>query len=43
MSRPGLRTVAAGLALAGIGVAGYLTVVHYAGLEAVCVGGGGGC
>src|SRR4051812_31406308 len=38
-----LRRVTAVLALVGIGVAGYLTWVHYAGLEPVCVGGGGGC
>jgi uncharacterized membrane protein len=43
VTRPGLRSAAAALALAGIGVAGYLTVVHFAGLEAVCVGSGGGC
>jgi uncharacterized membrane protein len=33
----------AGLALVGVGIAGYLTWVHYAGLSPVCVGGGGGC
>jgi uncharacterized membrane protein len=38
-----LRLAAIALALAGVGVAGYLTWVHYAELEAVCVGGGGGC
>ena len=38
-----LRRVTAVLALIGVGVAGYLTWVHYAGLEPVCVGGGGGC
>jgi uncharacterized membrane protein len=43
MSRPGLRAVALALAAAGIGVAGYLTIVHYTGLEPVCAGGGGGC
>jgi uncharacterized membrane protein len=31
------------LALAGLGIAGYLTWIHYAGLDPVCVGGGGGC
>ena len=41
MSR--LRSATAMLALAGVAVAGYLTWVHYAGLEPVCVGGGGGC
>lgn len=30
-------------ALAGAAVAGYLTWVHYAGLEPICAGGGGGC
>ena len=43
MSDPLLRRVALGLALAGVAVAGYLTWVHYEDLEAVCVGGGGGC
>jgi uncharacterized membrane protein len=38
-----LRRVTAALALLGIAIAGYLTWVHYAGLEPVCVGGGGGC
>ena len=38
-----LRRATAVLALAGIGIAGYLTWVHYNGLEPVCVGGGGGC
>ena len=38
-----LRRVTAVLALIGVGIAGYLTWVHYAGLEPVCVGGGGGC
>ena len=42
---PMLRTrrLTAGLALVGVGIAGYLTWVHYAGLSPVCVGGGGGC
>ena len=38
-----LRGAAIVLSLLGIGVAGYLTWVHYAHLEPVCVGGGGGC
>jgi uncharacterized membrane protein len=38
-----LRVATAVLAVAGIGIAGYLTWVHYAGLDPVCVGGGGGC
>lgn len=35
----------AALAVSGLGivVAGYLTYVHYAELDPVCVGGGGGC
>jgi uncharacterized membrane protein len=31
------------LALIGVAIAGYLTWIHYAGLDPVCVGGGGGC
>ena len=31
------------LSLLGAGIAGYLTWVHYAGLEVVCLAGGGGC
>jgi uncharacterized membrane protein len=38
-----LRAAAIVLSLLGVGVAGYLTWVHYAHLEPVCVGGGGGC
>jgi uncharacterized membrane protein len=38
-----LRRTTAVLALAGIGIAGYLTWVHYNGLEPGCVGGTGGC
>ena len=38
-----LRRVTAVLAIVGVAIAGYLTWVHYAGLEPVCVGGGGGC
>ena len=38
-----LRGATAALALAGVAIAGYLTWIHYAGLEAVCVGGTGGC
>ena len=38
-----LRAATAVLALAGLGIAGYLTWVHYAGLDPVYVGGGGGC
>jgi uncharacterized membrane protein len=39
----GLRIATALLALAGVAVAGYLTWVHYAGLQPFCVGGGGSC
>jgi uncharacterized membrane protein len=38
-----LRLATAVLALAGVAIAGYLTWVHYAGLDPVCVGAGGGC
>jgi uncharacterized membrane protein len=38
-----MRRATAALALVGIAIAGYLTWVHYAGLDPVCVGGGGGC
>jgi uncharacterized membrane protein len=38
-----LRRATAILALIGIAIAGYLTWVHYAGLNPVCVGGSGGC
>lgn len=43
MSTRGLRIATAGLALIGLGIAGYLTWVHYEGLQPFCVGGGGGC
>jgi uncharacterized membrane protein len=38
-----LRIAVAALALAGLGVAGYLTWVHYGDLEPICAGGSGGC
>jgi uncharacterized membrane protein len=38
-----LRILAIVLAVAGLVVAAYLTYVHYADAEAVCVGGGGAC
>jgi uncharacterized membrane protein len=38
-----VRRLTAVLALVGVAIAGYLTWVHYAGLEPICVGGGGGC
>lgn len=41
MSERVLRTPIAALAIAGLGVAGYLTYVHYAGVDPVCTGGGG--
>jgi uncharacterized membrane protein len=43
MSDRQLRLTVAVLALLGLGVAGYLTYVHYAELEPICAGGGGGC
>jgi uncharacterized membrane protein len=43
VSARSLRIATAGLALVGLGIAGYLTWVHYAGLQPICVGGGGGC
>jgi uncharacterized membrane protein len=36
-----VRLALALLALAGLAVSGYLTYVHYAGIEPVCAGGGG--
>jgi uncharacterized membrane protein len=38
-----LRLATVAVAVAGIAVAGYLTIVHYTGLEPVCGGGAGGC
>jgi uncharacterized membrane protein len=38
-----LRVAGLAVALAGIGVAAYLTYVHYAGLQPFCAGGGHGC
>jgi uncharacterized membrane protein len=40
---PALRLLLAALALAGLAVAAYLTVVHYRGEDPVCLAGGGGC
>jgi uncharacterized membrane protein len=31
------------VALIGVGVAGYLTYVHYADIDPICAAGGGGC
>jgi uncharacterized membrane protein len=33
----------AALAVLGLGIAGYLTYVHYRGLHVACLAGGGGC
>jgi uncharacterized membrane protein len=42
--RPRPLTVAiAVISLAGVAIATYLTILHYAGSDPVCVGGGGGC
>jgi uncharacterized membrane protein len=38
-----LRLATAVLATIGIGIAGYLTYVHYAGIDPICVAGSGGC
>jgi uncharacterized membrane protein len=38
-----LRVVALILSLLGIGVAGYLTYVHYGDISPICAGGSGGC
>jgi uncharacterized membrane protein len=43
VSEARLRAGAAALSTLGIGIAGYLTYIHFAALEPVCVGGGGGC
>jgi uncharacterized membrane protein len=42
-SQARLRIAAIVLSVLGVLVAGYLTVVHFADLEPVCAGGGGGC
>ena len=41
MSDRGLRLAIAVLALVGLGVAGYLTYVHYAGVKVLCLSSGG--
>ena len=38
-----LRLLLAALAIAGLGIAVYLTIVHYQGGDPVCLAGGGGC
>jgi uncharacterized membrane protein len=43
MSERRLRRLIALTALIGLAVAAYLTYVHYAELEPICAGGGGGC
>jgi uncharacterized membrane protein len=43
MSDRRLRAMIVAVAVLGLGVAGYLTYVHYAGLRPVCLAGGGGC
>ena len=43
MSDRPLRIVALILSLLGIGVAGYLTYVHYGDISPICAGGSGGC
>ena len=41
MTERRLTLTAAGLAVLGLAIAGYLTYVHYAGLTPVCAGSGG--
>ena len=43
MTERRLRAAIAVLAVAGIGIATYLTYIHYADVEAFCVAGGGSC
>lgn len=43
MSEPRLRITLAVLALAGLAIATYLTIVHYQGDDPVCLAGGEGC
>lgn len=43
MTERRLRLATALVCMLGLAVAGYLTYVHYAELEPLCVGGGGGC
>jgi uncharacterized membrane protein len=38
-----LRIAALILSILGIGVAGYLTYIHYADISPICAGGSGGC
>jgi uncharacterized membrane protein len=39
----GLTTAIAVTILVGVGIAGYLTIIHYVGIDPVCAGGTGGC
>ena len=43
MTERRLRAVIAVLAVVGLGIAGYLTYLHYAGGSPYCLAGGGGC
>jgi uncharacterized membrane protein len=43
MPKARLRPTMIVLALIGLGIAGYLTYVHYRGIKVLCVSGGGGC
>jgi uncharacterized membrane protein len=43
MSDRRLRVAALAIVVVGVGVAAYLTYVHYAGLKPFCAGGSGGC
>jgi uncharacterized membrane protein len=38
-----LQLTIAAVAVIGLGIAAYLTYVHYAGIKPVCAAGGGGC
>jgi uncharacterized membrane protein len=40
MSSRSLRITLTALTVAGLGIAGYLTYVHYAGIKPVCTAGG---
>jgi uncharacterized membrane protein len=39
----GLTTAIAVTILVGVGISGYLTIIHYVGIDPVCAGGTGGC
>jgi uncharacterized membrane protein len=41
MSGPHLRTAIVAASLLGVGISGYLTYVHYAGIEPICASSGG--